>query len=394
MTEPLDPITEPHQLADLVESLRGEDRYAIDTEFHRERTYFPKIALLQIAWSGGIVLVDPLAVDLHPLAEVLDGPGVAVVHAASQDLEVLELACGTVPSRLFDTQIAAGFLGLATPSLATLHEHELGIRLPKADRLTDWLRRPLTEDQRSYAASDVAHLLELHTLLSDRLRERGRLGWAEAEFEQLRQRSRSTRDPDEAWRRIKEARHLRGKSVGVARMVAAWRERRAAEIDQPVRFVLPDLAVVGVAQRSPSSTSELRKIRGLEDRHLRNGVADELLGVVESARKAPPTPTKETRRPELARELRPAVGLVSSWVSQLARDLEIETSLLATRSDLEALLRGDEDARLSVGWRADLVGVPIRQLVSGDAALAFDGNGRLALEVRSHQPLPISGTSA
>jgi len=388
VTEPApDLVDDERAWRSVLDRLADEPRYAVDTEFHRERTYYPKLALVQIAWPGGLVLVDPLAVDLTPLQTVLEGPGLAVMHAAGQDLEVLHHACGAVPAHLFDTQLAAGFEGMSSPSLASLVERELGLRLEKGDRLTDWLRRPLSDDQRRYAALDVAHLLELTDRLTAQLEADGRLGWAEAECERLRTSDPWERDPEEAWRRIKEVRQLRGRTLGVARAVAAWRERRAAEIDQPVRFVLPDLAVVGIAQRAPRTVAELRKVRGIDDRHTRGSAAEGILGAVAEGLERPPPPPRTDGPVELARELRPAVGLVSAWVSQLARDLRIDTALLATRSDLEALLRGDPDARLAHGWRAEVAGGPIRQLVDGDAALAFDGNGGLLLERRSHERL-------
>ncbi|MDQ1424803.1 MAG: ribonuclease, partial [Acidimicrobiaceae bacterium] len=162
------------QLAEVVAAVVTEDRYALDTEFHRERSYYPRVALVQLAWSDGIALIDPLTVDLKALAKVLDGPGLAVLHAAQQDLEVLSRSCGTVPARLFDTQLAAGFLGYATPALSNLLAAELQVHLPKGDRLTDWLRRPLTEDQRDYAAADVAYLLALHDQLVAGLERVGR----------------------------------------------------------------------------------------------------------------------------------------------------------------------------------------------------------------------------
>lgn len=188
--------------------------------------------------------------------------------------------------------------------------------------------------------------------------------------------------PEDAWLRIKEARQLRGEVAAVARAVAAWREQRAAELDQPVRFVLSDLAVVGVAQRRPKTTDELRKVRGLDDRHARGKVGEAIIAAVDAARGT------TVARPEgpaydLDRRLRPAVSLVSAWVSQLTRDLEIETSLVATRADIESLLAGDPTSRLASGWRADLVGERIRELVSGEAALAFDPSGSLVLEDRS-----------
>jgi ribonuclease D len=367
----------------VLDALRGEPAYAVDTEFHRERTYFPRLALLQVAWSDQLALIDPLAVDIAPLAEILDGPGVAVLHAADQDLEVLDLACGTIPSQVFDTQVAAGFVGMSNPSLAALYERVLGIRVAKGHRLTDWLARPLDDNQLAYAAGDVEHLLAAYEKLLAELDSRGRRQWVLDECEELRLRDRGARDPDEAWRRVKEIRQLRGTSRRVAQAVAAWRERRAAATDQPVRHVLPDLAIVGIAQRHPKNLEQLRAVRGLDDRHLRGPQASEILAAVAGAADAPAKTHHETEVHELERELRPAVALVSAWVSQLSRNLEIDTGLLGTRADIEALLRGDPDARLAKGWRAELVGEPIRRLVDGEAALAFDPGGELRLETRS-----------
>jgi ribonuclease D len=372
--------------AAVVRALLDEPEYALDTEFHRERTYFPKLALLQLAWPGELVLVDPLAVDLAPFAQVLDGPGTAVLHAADQDLEVLELACGTHPATLFDTQLAAGFVGMSTPSLASLYERIVDVRVGKGDRLTDWLRRPLSPEQMDYAANDVAHLLEVEHRLIDDLRRRGRLQWALDECANVLRRSRGQREPEEAWRRIKEARQLKGRPRAVAQAVAAWRERRAATLDIPVRYVLADMAVVGIAQRPPHNRKELERIRGI-DRGLRDDAVEGLLAAVRDGMERPPPMADEPATGPLDRDLRPAVALISAWVSQLARDLELDTTLLATRNDLELLLRGDPDARLAQGWRNEIVGEPIRRLVNGEAAVAFAGNGELVIEARSHQPL-------
>ena len=244
-------------LAELVALLADEPVYGIDTEFHRERTYFSQLGLLQVAWADDVALVDPLAVDVEPFGAVLAGPGLAVMHAADQDLEVLDRACGVAPGRLFDTQLAAGFLGYSTPSLTSLVERIVGIRLPKGDRLTDWMRRPLTDDQRTYAAADVAHLLEVHRKLETQLAARGRLEWAHEECAILLERSREGQDPETAWWRLKDSRSLRGVSRSVATEVAAWRERKAAELDVPPRFVLPDLALVSIAHRPPRETRGL-----------------------------------------------------------------------------------------------------------------------------------------
>ena len=375
-------IQDDAAFAELVKRVVSEPVYAIDTEFHRERTYFPQVALVQIADSHGIALVDSLKVDLHPFAAVLEGDGLAVMHAARQDLEVMDRSCGTIPLRLLDTQIAAGFLGYTSPSLSTLLERELDVIAPKADRLTDWLRRPLGDAQLIYAASDVAHLLELSAQLMGRIEERGRTAWVEAACEELRTEDRGPRNPEEAWRRIKEVRHLRGASLAIAQAVAAWRETKAVETDQTPRFVLSDLGVVGVAAAVPATVEEIRSLRGVEGRNLRSGMAEELLVVVQKSRSNTPTRAPVSHSPELPSELKPALPLVSAWVSQRARELELETSLLATRSDLEDLLRGVPDARLTLGWRAELVGEPIRRLVSGEATLAFDRKVGLLLEPR------------
>lgn len=381
-------VDDDARFAEILTHLAGVSEFAIDTEFHRERTYFPQLALVQLAWDdvpGGpsaVAIIDPLAVDIGALRDVLERDITTVVHAADQDLEVLELACGVLPRRMYDTQVAAGFLGMSTPSLAALHDRELGLHLSKGDRLTDWLRRPLDAEQLSYAASDVAHLLRVRERQLAELDKRGRTTWAEDECEINRLRARGQRDPQEVWRKVKEVRQLRGKALAVGQAVAAWREERAAALDVPVRHVFPDLAIVAVSQRPPRSLDDLKKVRSVDGRFLRDGAGNDLLAVIRDAQQHAPRPS-EDHRADLERELRPALGLVSAWVSQLARNLDIDTAILANRGDLEALLRGDPEARLAHGWRAGLVGEPVRKLVAGEAALAFDPDGELVLEGRS-----------
>ncbi len=380
-------VTNDNELDRVVASALTSDRYAIDTEFHRERTYYPQVALIQLAWDGDLVLIDPLEVDLKPLAALLDSEAVCVVHAGVQDLEVLDLSCGTIPRHLFDTQIAAGFLGVSTGSLASLLDRFLGLSLPKGDRLTDWLRRPLTDDQLRYAASDVEHLLELADILVAQLDEEGRTDWAVEEYELLKDRPRNRRVPEEAITRIKEARSLKGQAYQVATALGAWREERAAQRNVPVRQVLSDLGIVAIAQLAPRNTDQLRGLRGVESRHLRDGADRDIVAVVADGLERAPAARQARRSPELARHLRPVVTLVTTWIAQLARDHRLDPALLATRADVESLLKGEADCRLNRGWRQDLVGKPIAQLVGGDAAVAFDGDGNLVLEARSRQSL-------
>jgi len=374
------------QLDEVVDQLLDTDRYAIDTEFHRERTYYPQLALIQIAWPGDLVLIDPIAVDPEPLAEVFRSTDVeAVLHACSQDLEVLELVAGAAPSRIFDTQIAAAFVGMRTPSLASLHDQLLGLKLPKANRLTDWLRRPLEPEQQAYAASDVAHLLEIQDLLIDQLEDNGRLAWADDECELARTKGLSVRKPEEAWLRIKEARSLGARARTAAQQLAAWRERSAQDRNIPVRHVLPDLAIVALAQKAPSDPADVGRTRGLERRGVSKRDAAEIVEVISEAKDMPPPPT-QPRKANGGPDLRPAVTLIAAWMSQYADDMNLDPAMLGSRSDIEEFVRSGE-SRLAHGWRHDLAGSAIRSLLAGDAAVAFDGDGRVIVEKRSYVPI-------
>lgn len=384
-----DLITTDDALDEVIDDLIDADRYAIDTEFHRERTYFPQLALIQIAWGDDLVLIDPLAIDVSPLSEVFEGDGVAVIHASSQDLEVLQLVTGAVPAQLFDTQIAAAFVGMRTPSLASLHDHFLGMKLPKANRLTDWLRRPLDDAQLRYAASDVEHLLQIQDFLIERLEKSGRLKWALDECELVRAKGISIRDPSQAWMRIKEARSLSGKARTAAREVARWRELKAQDRDIPVRHVLPDLGVVALAQRRPTDAKDVTATRGLERRSVSKKDAAELVEVIAASADMDPPPAPR-RTSSGGPDLRPAVTLIAAWMAQFADDMDLDPAMIGSRAEIEEFVRGGE-SRLLHGWRHELVGESISALLAGQAAVAFDGNGRVVVEQRSF--VPVSGGS-
>jgi ribonuclease D len=373
--------------ADVCKEAADAPLYAVDTEFHRERTYYPHLALLQLKWEDTTVLVDPLVVDMAPLADLLASDALPLLHAADQDLEVFRRVCGVLPGRMFDTQIVANFAGFSTPSLAALVERIVGIRLPKGDRMTDWTRRPLTDGQRTYAAADVAHLVAIRDHLIAELEPTGRLKWAEDECRSSLARATSPNDPATAWWRIKEARQCRGTARAIAQELAAWREARAQQTDVPLRFVLPDLAVAGIAQAAPATLQQLNAVRGLSGRGLRGDVAQEILEAVARGKQLPPEKLRQPPTDDLEREQRPAAALAAAWVAQLAKYERIDATMLATRADLTAFLSGSPDARLRHGWRAELVGKPLAKLVAGEAALVFDGNGGLLLEERSGVPL-------
>ncbi len=384
-------VADETSLAGLLAELAGADRYGFDTEFHREKTYWPMLALLQLSWREGAetrtALVDPLAVGVGPLAAgLLERPATMLAHAAEQDLEILRHECGTVPTALFDTQVAAGFAGHASASLASLVRTYLGHDLPKGDRLTDWSARPLQDSQLRYAAADVVHLGDLEEAIRADLDRRGRLGWAQEECERVRLRTTVEPDPGRAWWKLRDARQLRGTSKGVAQAVAAWREERARRLDVPARYVLADLAILALAHKPPTGRAGLADVRGLDARLARGEAGEEILAAVARGRRLPPESVPGPPGDEVPRELRPAVALAMAWLGQLAREEQIDPGVLATRLDVVELVR-DGSGRLRDGWRADLVADPLLRLVSGSASVAFDGAGSLVLEERSHRRL-------
>jgi ribonuclease D len=302
-----------------------------------------------------------------------------VAHAADQDLTILERACGRVPTSLFDTQVAAGFVGLGTASLAAAVERLLGTKLAKGDRLTDWTRRPLRAEQRVYAAADVEHLLALHDVLVERLTSAGRLQWALDECEERRRRTRTRPEPETAWWRIKGSRQLRGNARGVAQAVAAWRERTAESLDVPPRYILSDLALAGLVHRPPHDRDDLANTRGIDGR-LRDAQASELLGAIKAGIDMPNSELQLPESGRIDRSLAPAVTVLGAWLAQRASELDLDPALLGTRAELTQLLQG-QPSRLGSGWRDDLVGAPLRRILAGEAALVLrDGGRRIELK--------------
>jgi ribonuclease D len=375
-------VEDKAHLEDICDAVAAEPRYAFDTEFHTEKTFYPQLALIQLGWADRVALIDPLAVDPGPLAQVFGGPGIAVGHAADQDLDVLETACGVAPPVVYDTQVAAGFLGMSTPSLARLVDQVLGISLPKADRLSDWLKRPITPQQETYAAGDVIHLIALWNTMAARLEELGRLQWAIEECALMLPGRRRRAVPEETWWKMGDIRNLSPRSRGVAQEVAAWRERKAADMNRPRRSVMSDLALATVAQRPPKNRDELSQLRGVDGRHLAGGGAAEILAAVQ---RGLDLPASELRLPSESREAQAspaAVAICSGVVRQIADDHQFDQGLLATRADLANFLC-DVPSRLDLGWRSTLVGDPIRRLVGGELSAAFRPNGSVVLEPRT-----------
>lgn len=365
-------------LDDVIDSVLGGSRYAIDTEFHREKTYYPKLALVQIRWGTQTALIDPLAVDPRRLARLFSSEILAVFHAAQQDLEVLRHASLEAPRNIFDCQVAAGFVGFSTPSLATLVQAVKKTSLSKGDRLTDWLRRPLTDQQCAYAADDVVHLFDLHDELTRQLTELGRVDWVNDACAELASRPTGPQDPSDAWLRLKEVRALQGSARGVAQALAKWREERAMRSDLPPRRVMSDMALLGISQRVPKSVEELANTRGVDDRHLSAEYCKEIMTAVrDGAKNSIVLPS--TDNDDVDKFARPALTLITAWVGELARKHKIDATLLATRSDITAFLRKSPNARLREGWRATLIGDDLTRILNGEVGLSVDRDGHLKL---------------
>jgi len=370
-------VADNDRFAALVEELTGAEAYGLDAEFHGESSYYPRLAVLQVATPTRAAVVDATLVDVTLLRPVLEGPGLMVAHAGEQDLQVLLRSAGAIPARMLDTQIAAGFLGFGSPSLAKLVSDLLGVRLEKGARMSDWFKRPLTAEQITYAAADVLHLLDLRRVLEERLTAEGRLAWAYEECERHR-RVRQI-DVDTAWWRVKGFRQLRGKSRGVAQELAAWRERAAMAADKPARRILADEALHLLAERPPGSTRDMPTSRLFDARRLSSEHLQGMMAAVASGLDLPPTALRLPPDTDLPSQLQPLATLLTAWVAQQSRDLSIDGALIATRTDIESFLRRVPDNRLETGWRAELVGATVGRIVAGTAAVAYDGRGRLVL---------------
>jgi len=364
-------ITIQRDFDELVDELSDASAYALDTEFHRERTYLPQLAVVQLATLDRIALVDALAVDVRPLSRTFQTDAVCVMHAGSQDLEILELACGAVPARMFDTQIAALFCGYRTSSLGKLVEGFLGIQLDKSAQLTDWTRRPLPKDDLRYAASDVAHLLELRDALVGQLDERGRLQWAEEEIERFRSKDRSAPDPETLWWKLRGKTKLNGRARGVAQELAAWRDRVAQKENRPPRTVLSDMPLLALAQRPARNAEQLRGVRNLDLRRFKH--TDQLLSAIDRGTKLPKSAVRlPPKKPENLPSVDGVIALCLAWLAQRAGVEGLDMSVLGTRDDVTSLVL-HQPSRLSSGWRDGLVGRELRSIIDGTAVLGVSG---------------------
>ncbi|MGB5811367.1 MAG: HRDC domain-containing protein [Polyangiales bacterium] len=366
-------IADQKSLDSIIDSLVGAEQYALDTEFHRERTYHPQLALVQLSVEGRVALIDPLRVDVAPLRRAFESDAVCVMHAGAQDLEILLARCGALPAQIFDTQVAALFAGYRTASLGSLVQDLLGVHLDKSSQLTDWTRRPLPAADQRYAVSDVTHLVPLRSTLTARLEESGRVSWAEEEIERLRSKDRSRPDPDTLWWKLRGKSKLTGRARGVAQALARWRDEVACQRDRPPRTVLSDMALLSLAQRPARNERDLAGVRNFDVRRFKH--TDALLDAIRRGSEMPKTDLRlPPKKPENQPQVDGVVTLCLAWLSQRARDEKIDPSVLGTRDDVTTLVLAG-NSRLASGWRHALVGADLEAIVAGDAVLRVSGTG-------------------
>jgi ribonuclease D len=389
----------PGDLVALADQARATGRLGVDTEFMSEGRYLSLLCLVGIAVppvhsagirQGQVELVDPLdeRVDPSPLAEVLADPGVEViVHAGRQDVALLRRTWRTEVRNVFDTQVAAGFAGFgAQTSYGGLLADALGLRVPKSASFTRWDVRPLTAEQTAYARDDVVHLLTLAEVLERRLDASGRLEWAREECRRL-ESSSDVRDPELVWQRLPKIGQLSPSARAIAASLASWRERTAADEDRPVGSVLADASLVEMAKRRPTSVQALERIRGVQPSTLRRR-GEAILRAVRRGVEAEPLEYENGERLDSSPMDTPLIALAEALVRARALDAGLAYELIAARSDLAQVVsavrrrRPEPDVRTLQGWRRNLVGAELLDLLAGRRSLAVGDNARLVIADR------------
>ena len=375
-------IADTESLQKFCDQARLERVVAIDTEFHRERTYYARLALVQMATFQQIACIDPLAdLDLRPLdALMMDTNVLKLLHAGRQDLEIFVERCGAVPAPFFDTQIAAALLGLGEQiGYGPLVQKVCGIALCKTQVRTDWMHRPLDADVIRYAADDVRYLALLYKHLNDDLVKRGRREWLEEEQATLSDLNTYKTDPELAWERVKGTDKLKGVGCTIAQQVSSWREKTAQELDRPRRRILPDEIILDLARQRPHTMAPLERMRGL-DPGIRKKYGARLIELVQESEKIPKEQWPGGRSRGSQRDVDESLVQALAVVLQIqAKRADISQALLASRSDLSEVASGETDTPVLHGWRRELAGEAMLDFIKGNTRLRCENN-RLILE--------------
>ena len=374
------PITSNAELAAFCDRLRGAPFIAVDTEFMRETTYWPKLCLIQAASADVAGNIDPLAegLDLAPFLELLRDPAtVKVFHAARQDVEIFNIL-GAIPTPLFDTQIAAMAAGFGEQvAYDALVRQMLRVDIDKSSRFTDWSRRPLSDSQLKYALADVTHLANLYPMLRERLEREGRLVWVAEEMAALADPAAYDVDPEKAWRRLKP-RKFNPRYLAAFKGAAAWRERTAQQRDQPRGRILKDEAIDEIATQLPLDADAMNRLRSVPKGFSGSRFGPELIAALKEALVNPEAYAPQLDRPDGGGRGQPPPGAVIELLKVLlkarAEDAGVASKLIATVADLEKIA-GDDKADVGAlkGWRREVFGADALRLKRGELALLLDG---------------------
>jgi ribonuclease D len=381
------PITTTAELAVFCDKLKGQPFVAVDTEFMRETTYWPKLCLIQAAAPNAHAVIDPLAdgMDLEPFLEVMrDERILKVFHAARQDVEIFN-NLQAMPVPLFDTQVAGMAAGFGEQiAYDALVRQMLKIELDKSSRFTDWARRPLSDAQLTYALADVTHLAELYPMLRQRLEKEGRIGWVTDEMTNLTSPANYDVEPENAWKRLRPRKHT-AKYLAVYKAVAAWRERTAQLRDQPRGRILKDEAIDEVATQAPTDAEALDRLRSVPKGFSGSRFGPDLLAAIREALKDPEgyAPVIDRNRQAPSPAAGAVVELLKVLLKARAEETGVASKLIATVSDLE-LIANDDDAPTPAltGWRREAFGEDALRLKRGELALVLDGARVRVVEVR------------
>jgi ribonuclease D len=361
-------INTPEKLAVLCQDLVDAPWLALDTEFLREKTYYSKFCLLQVATPSLVACVDPLALeDIDSLLDIIyDTTVVKVFHSARQDLEIFYHLRGSLPTPVFDTQVAAPLLGFQdNPGYAMLVSSWLNVNLTKEHTRTDWSCRPLSEGQVAYAADDVIYLAEIYQRMLKKLTDLGRLSWLKDDFDHLSDVTVYQANPELAWLRIRGLKKLTKKQLSVAQSLAQWRERIAQQENRPRNWLLRDDLIIDLARLQPNNVGELIKVRNLHERTVkRHGKA--LCALIEQAANQEPVPRdEEAPRADKQHQHDAIVDILTAVVRIRAKENSISASVLASRKQLDELLQNASESCLLQGWRATMVGDELLAIISG-----------------------------
>ena len=383
-------ITDSAALAQFCERQKGAQFITVDTEFMRERTYWPILCLVQIAGPQDAAAIDALApeIDLAPLLALMNDPAtLKVFHAARQDLEIFFHLSGAVPQPLFDTQIAAMVCGFGeSVSYETLVRKLAGAALDKASRFTDWSHRPLTERQIQYALGDVVYLRTVYERLQQRLAQNGRASWFGEEMSALADATLYRTEPAEAWRRFRLRGRADSRLLAVLRALAAWREAAAQQRDLPRGRILRDEALIEIAAHAPRSVEALARTRSLGKGIAEGKLGREILDAVAEGLADPDPPPPVLQKAQNPPGLGPLIELLRVLLKQRCEDFEVAQKLVASADDLEAIAADDNAEVLALhGWRHEVFGAEALALKHGELALTA-GRNRIELVPLPGQP--------